>query len=32
MTVETGLSQVVEQSAALLDDRVRRRCVVDVDR
>ncbi|HRI17020.1 MAG TPA: MDR family oxidoreductase [Burkholderiaceae bacterium] len=32
MTVETGLSQVVEQSAALLDGRVRGRCVVDVNR
>jgi acrylyl-CoA reductase (NADPH) len=32
MTVETGLSQVVEQSVALLDGRVRGRCVVAVDR
>ena len=32
MTVETGLSQVVEQVAALLDGRVRGRCVVDVNR
>ena len=32
MTVETGLSQVVEQSTALLDGRVPQRCVVDVNR
>jgi acrylyl-CoA reductase (NADPH) len=32
MTVETGLSQVVEQSDALLAGRVRGRCVVDVNR
>lgn len=32
MTVEVGLSQVVEQSNALLDGRIRGRCVVDVSR
>jgi acrylyl-CoA reductase (NADPH) len=32
MTVEIGLSQAVEQSTALLDGRVRGRCVVDVNR
>ena len=32
MTVETGLSQVIEQSTALLEGRVRGRCVVDVNR
>jgi acrylyl-CoA reductase (NADPH) len=32
MTVEAGLSQAVEQSTALLDGRVRGRCVVDVNR
>jgi acrylyl-CoA reductase (NADPH) len=32
MTVEVGLSQAVEQSAALLDGRVRGRCIVDVNR